>query len=57
MKHDMKFKHDGKCFVCGLPTKLLIHQKCGAKMDLIKKQKKAKKYTEKDITAVINNTD
>ena len=49
MKHDMKFKHDGKCFVCGLPTKLPIHKKCGAKLDgrkKVQKRKKLKRYNE-----------
>jgi len=48
MKHDFGFKHTGKCFVCGEDTQLLIHEKCGKKMDAIKKKKpKAKKYSDK----------
>ena len=44
MKHAQQpWKKTGLCYVCGKPTKLLIHQPCGAKMDAAKKAKKVAK--------------
>ena len=41
MKHAQQpWKKTGLCHVCGKPTKLLIHQPCGAKMDAAKKAHK-----------------
>ena len=41
MKHPQQpWKKTGLCHVCGKPTKLLIHQECGKKMDAAKKANK-----------------
>lgn len=41
MKHSQQpFKKTGLCYVCGKPTKLLIHQACGKKLDAAKVTKK-----------------
>lgn len=52
MKHDMMFKKTGMCFVCGKPTKLLIHQQCGQKQ---KKSggKKPRKYSADFVNSLI----
>jgi len=54
MKHDMEFKHSGKCFICGEDTQLLIHQECGKKMDEKRKLAKAKKYSDKYVDYLSN---
>ena len=55
MKHNLKFKKTGKCYICGRSTKLLVHVKCGEIADeLNSKSKKAKKYTKKFEEVLVN---
>ena len=43
MKHKTQpFKHNGLCFICGKPTRLLIHGECGRKAEATKKAIKIK---------------
>jgi hypothetical protein len=48
MKHNMKFAHTGKCFVCGKDTKLPIHADCCKQLEEQRKPKNKKKQKYSD---------
>lgn len=50
MKLDIYKKKTGICFICGKPTKLLIHNECGKSVDKLKKETIAAEFNGNKIT-------